>query len=497
MAAGKTRGRARRPSPAGHRRPGRRRADRGASSASRSRLLRARGRGGVPERARRSSSSSCSSGTAAVIALGGGAVESERGARGARPPHAVWCRVDEETAWERAPRARGRPLAADREEFARRFAERRPLYESVARAILPASAREAAARRRALAGRDARDAGRADDLGRVGDRAPTRRSSGEARLGLLGRRCEPDRRLFCVADPEALAATTGCCRPRGDDPVEGGEASKTLTEAEVLLRALAEAGARRDDADPRLRRRRRRRPRRASAPRPTSAECRSSRRRPPSSPRWTPPTAARPGWTCPRPRTTSAPSTMPLAVLADPAALATLPHEEIAAGFVEVVKTALIAGGELWERVRSTSSSSPATATPTAHGSRLRLRPHEDRRRRRRRARLRAPRRPQPRPHRRPRDRGGHRLRALPPRRGGRARPARGAAALGRRGAARGGRAMPSQLTTCRPRLDPTVDDGRRPRRDGARQEGDREGLGFVLLRTPGRAPLGRDGGAG
>jgi shikimate kinase / 3-dehydroquinate synthase len=42
----------------------------------------------------------------------------------------------------------------------------------------------------------------------------------------------------------------------------------------------------------------------------------------------------------------------PSAVLCDPAALATLPHEELAAGYVEVVKTALIAGGPLWARVR-------------------------------------------------------------------------------------------------------------------------------------------------
>ena len=43
---------------------------------------------------------------------------------------------------------------------------------------------------------------------------------------------------------------------------------------------------------------------------------------------------------------------MPSAVLAEPGALATLPAEELAAGFAEVVKTALIAGGSLWERVR-------------------------------------------------------------------------------------------------------------------------------------------------
>jgi 3-dehydroquinate synthetase len=43
----------------------------------------------------------------------------------------------------------------------------------------------------------------------------------------------------------------------------------------------------------------------------------------------------------------------PAAVLVDPATLATLPQPELAAGWAEVIKTALIAGGPLWERVRS------------------------------------------------------------------------------------------------------------------------------------------------
>jgi shikimate kinase/3-dehydroquinate synthase len=42
----------------------------------------------------------------------------------------------------------------------------------------------------------------------------------------------------------------------------------------------------------------------------------------------------------------------PAAVVADPEALTTLPPEELAAGWAEVVKTALIAGGPLWKRVR-------------------------------------------------------------------------------------------------------------------------------------------------
>jgi shikimate kinase/3-dehydroquinate synthase len=41
----------------------------------------------------------------------------------------------------------------------------------------------------------------------------------------------------------------------------------------------------------------------------------------------------------------------PAAVLTDPSALSTLPAAELAAGYAEVVKTALIAGGALWDRV--------------------------------------------------------------------------------------------------------------------------------------------------
>jgi shikimate kinase/3-dehydroquinate synthase len=50
----------------------------------------------------------------------------------------------------------------------------------------------------------------------------------------------------------------------------------------------------------------------------------------------------------------------PAGVLADPDTLATLPAAELVAGWVEVLKTALIAGGSLWERV---SAGPPATAT--------------------------------------------------------------------------------------------------------------------------------------
>jgi shikimate kinase/3-dehydroquinate synthase len=50
---------------------------------------------------------------------------------------------------------------------------------------------------------------------------------------------------------------------------------------------------------------------------------------------------------------------MPKAVIADVETLATLPREELAAGFVEALKTGLLAGGDLWERVRAIPALDP------------------------------------------------------------------------------------------------------------------------------------------
>ena len=50
----------------------------------------------------------------------------------------------------------------------------------------------------------------------------------------------------------------------------------------------------------------------------------------------------------------------PAMVLADTSTLASLPERDLAAGFVEVIKTALLAGGPLWERVRSMETIDPA-----------------------------------------------------------------------------------------------------------------------------------------
>jgi shikimate kinase / 3-dehydroquinate synthase len=72
----------------------------------------------------------------AVIALGGGAVLSERTRRLLRSEaFTVWVTVDVADAWERV-RGAGRPLARDESDFRRRFDERQPLYQDVSAAAV-------------------------------------------------------------------------------------------------------------------------------------------------------------------------------------------------------------------------------------------------------------------------------------------------------------------------------------------------------------------------
>jgi shikimate kinase/3-dehydroquinate synthase len=62
----------------------------------------------------------------------------------------------------------------------------------------------------------------------------------------------------------------------------------------------------------------------------------------------------------------------PSAVIADPDVLRTLPPAELASGYAEVVKTALIAGGELWQRIRA--GAEPAAPEVVADCVRAKLR---------------------------------------------------------------------------------------------------------------------------
>jgi shikimate kinase/3-dehydroquinate synthase len=50
---------------------------------------------------------------------------------------------------------------------------------------------------------------------------------------------------------------------------------------------------------------------------------------------------------------------LPAAVIADTTTLGSLPQRDLAAGFVEAIKTGLLAGGSLWERVRGIEALDP------------------------------------------------------------------------------------------------------------------------------------------
>ena len=178
---------------------------------------------------------------------------------------------------------------------------------------------------------------------------------------------------------------------------------------------------------------------------------------------------------------------LPAAVIADTAALATLPAASSPRDSSRSLKTGLIAGGALWERVRSIETLDP----DGARRRRLRLRADEARGGRRRRARRRPPRRPQPRPHGRPRDRGRERLLALPPRRGRRPRAAGGAAPLGRRRAARRGRRDP-RAPRAAGDVDRSIATDEIVTALGRDKKRTADGVGFVLLERPGEPSTGR-----
>jgi 3-dehydroquinate synthase len=303
-------------------------------------------------------------GPSSVVSLGGGAVERVAVQRALAQHMPVWCDVDEALAWVRASGS-DRPLAVDRTEFSERFARRRPLYERLARAILPSEAREAAAAAapwlEAMQGTPAVRMAWAQSEGGAYPAAV-----GEGAVGLLGAAMEalPEAlpsRIFAVAD-EAVLERHERLLPRREETivVEGAESSKTITEAERVLRELAEAGARRDDCVlafgggvvgdlagfsaatyqrgvPLV-----------QAPTTLVAQVDSAY-------------GGKTGVDLPEAKNYVGAYHQPIAVLADPTVLQTLPGEELAAGFVEVLKTGLIAGDPLWERVRQIDTLDPGT----------------------------------------------------------------------------------------------------------------------------------------
>src|SRR3954469_6030570 len=281
-----------------------------------------------------------------VLALGGGSLGSERVREALRRHVVVYLDVDTESAWRRA--SSGRPLARDRNRFAQLHEERRPLFEQIADARLPAAERGTV--RAALPA-----------LATLA-RAPVRpkmlwasAESGEYPVffghGLVaGGFFHPEgSRRFVLTDRNV--AELHQLAGGWEHAIPGGETAKTPAQVEEVLRAMAVAGVTRahvlaavgggvvGDVGGFSAAVYQRGIRWVGVPTTLVAQVDSA-------------FGGKTGVDLPEGKNYMGVYHQPAAVIVDPDALATLPPEESAAGYAEVVKTALVAGGRLWARVR-------------------------------------------------------------------------------------------------------------------------------------------------
>jgi shikimate kinase/3-dehydroquinate synthase len=305
-------------------------------------------------------------GPGAVLALGGGSVLSER-VRAALEPHlVVFLDVDAERAWARVqtsgpdtPGAAERPLASDRQAFTALHTERGRLYEQVADAYYPPLDRGCAGH--TLAALRALSMAPPDTLmvwasAASGDYPVLIGRSllwawGARELGEAWPAREPASRRFCVSDENVaglyadrlagLAASVA---------IAPGESHKTLASAELVWRALVSAGVTRADQVVALG---------GGVIGDLAGFCAATYQRGMAVVQV--PTSlvaqvdaaygGKTGIDLPEAKNYVGAYHQPAAVIVDPDTLATLPSAELAAGWAEVLKTALIAGGALWDRV--------------------------------------------------------------------------------------------------------------------------------------------------
>jgi shikimate kinase / 3-dehydroquinate synthase len=284
---------------------------------------------------------------ARVLALGGGATGSERVREALRRHIVVHLDVDPDDAWRRSS-GKERPLARDRARFDQLHDDRRAVYESVADALLPPTAREAV--------RTALPALQALSEAPQGTRlvwAAT--ASGDYPVffgrGLIAAGFFPpvEGRRFVVTDENVDRHHRLDCEER--IVVMPGEEHKNIHCAEFVLRGLAQAGAEGGDLVVAVgggvvgdlagfcAAIYQRGVRQVQVPTTLVAQVDSAY-------------GGKTGVDLAEGKNYAGAFHQPSAVLCDPAALDTLPPEELAAGYPEVIKTGLIAGGPLWARVR-------------------------------------------------------------------------------------------------------------------------------------------------
>jgi len=286
---------------------------------------------------------------ARAIALGGGSLGSSRVREALRDHTVVLIEVDPEDAWRRAS-GKGRPLARDPERFAQLHRDRRAIYEAHADAIIPPSDRGVVVR--ALEALEALRTQAPPGTKMVWAHSESGAYPVFAGRALLasGFRWPKDGRRFVVSDSNVASLHPVA----GDWPaaaIPPGETEKTIARAESVLSQMARAGVARDDVlvavgggvvgdlagfcaavyqrGIRV----------TQVPTTLVAQVDSA-------------FGGKTGVDLPEAKNYVGAYHQPAAVIVDHAVRDTLPEAERAAGYAEVVKTALIAGGPLWARVR-------------------------------------------------------------------------------------------------------------------------------------------------
>ncbi|MGA2320021.1 MAG: bifunctional shikimate kinase/3-dehydroquinate synthase [Solirubrobacteraceae bacterium] len=301
-------------------------------------------------------------GPGSVVALGGGSILSER-VRGLLAAHlTVLLDVDPALAWERVRAVdldAERPLARDREAFMALAAARRGLYERLADAVLdspaPGTAARAVGALRALSQAPPgtrllwASSASGDYPVLIGSGLLRPRAAGE--LEALWPLDRARSRPFLVSD-ETVAALYGerLGSLAGAITIAPGEQHKTLASAERVWQGLLAAGMTRADHLVALG---------GGVVGDLAGFCAATYQR--GVPVVHVPTTllaqvdsaygGKTGVDLPEAKNYVGAYHQPAGVLVDPDTLATLPGAELAAGWAEVLKTALIAGGELWEKV--------------------------------------------------------------------------------------------------------------------------------------------------
>jgi shikimate kinase/3-dehydroquinate synthase len=288
-----------------------------------------------------------------VISLGGGAVMSERVRKALERHLVVWLDVAPTVAWRRSGGGR-RPLARERGAFEALYVERRATYEALADAVFPDAARQAlAAASPALELlRDAPSGTLMVWAASASGSYPVWVGEGILEAGLWPLERPPSRRFLVSDEHVAPLWADRLGELDGTFLIAPGEASKTLAAAERVWRALVHAAMTRSDHLVALG---------GGVVGDLAGFCAATYQR--GVPVVQVPTSlvaqvdsafgGKTGVDLPQAKNYVGAYHQPAAVIVDIATLATLPAQERSAGYAEVLKTALIAGGSLWERIGS------------------------------------------------------------------------------------------------------------------------------------------------